>query len=226
MKSRRLYSATGSFVGIANLPNGPVSLLQALRRKAFDRYPELPWIPFAAIRYLNTVIRKEWRVWEIGSGMSTLWLSRRVDCVTSIEADTGWYQRLQQMIVERGANNIDLRFEWRGHLMSDFSDVKDSSLDLLFIDGGPRSDCLINGFSKVRPGGYIYMDNTDVAEFWPGLAAFLDKRSGEISDVHRFVDYVPGILAVNEGTAVRKRELSPPSQNGSRDFRGGFTAEH
>ncbi len=76
--------------------------------------------------------------------------------------------------------------------MSSYAGIEDGSLDLLFIDGGPRHGCLNHGFDKVKSGGYIYMDNWDVATFWPGAEDFLQTRSNEIDSTESFIDYVPG----------------------------------
>jgi hypothetical protein len=47
-------------------------LFKRFDAKTLNRYPELPWIPFSAIRALR-LMRKEWIVREIGAGMSTIW---------------------------------------------------------------------------------------------------------------------------------------------------------
>ena len=201
---RRFFSNNGAFVG-RHLPNGAISLVQAIRRKVLNSYPELPWIPFSATRVLNQLCRKEWIVHEVGSGLSTMWLAKRVRFVTSIEADEGWYAKLQAFVDKRGIDNVDLRYEWRRHIMSDFSDVPDASLDLLFIDGGPRSECLANGFGKVRSGGYLYLDNTDDTNMWPGLAEFLVEKEPMINRIRRFIDYVPASVQVSEGLLIQRR---------------------
>jgi predicted O-methyltransferase YrrM len=203
-RTRRLFfTQNGAFVG-RNLPHAAVALVQAVRRKTFKSYPELPWIAFSAIRTLSQLARRDWIVREIGAGMSTIWLSERVRHVTSIEADQGWYTKLRDILNQRGISNVDLRYEWHAHIMSDFTDVPESSLDLLFIDGGPREQCLFNGFVKVRSGGYIYLDNTDFSNFWPGLNKYLLEKRIEIRRVTEFVDYSPAHVEVSEGLLIEK----------------------
>lgn len=201
---RRFFSDNGAFVG-RNLPHAALCLVQVVQRKTLNRYPELPWIPFSAIRALDQLARKEWIVREIGAGMSTIWLSARVSHVTSVESHEGWYAKLQDILNQRGIGNVDLRYEGRGHIMSDFYDVPESSLDFLFIDGGPRLQCLINGFTKVRPGGYLYLDNTDFSNFWPGLNEYLVEKKTMIRRVTRFVDYIPASFQVTEGLLIERR---------------------
>ncbi|NJL09512.1 MAG: class I SAM-dependent methyltransferase [Calothrix sp. SM1_7_51] len=200
----RFHTNNGKFVGIKNLPNAFISLKQATFRKLFKQYPELPWMPFELIQTLNRLIQPTWNVYEIGSGMSTVWLSQRAASVISIEASEEWYTMLGKIISDKGIKNVDLRCEWVGNKMSDLTAVTDTSLDLLIVDGGPRGDCVINGFRKVKQGGYLYLDNWDSPGYYPGAEDFLEQHKHEIEWKKSFIDYVPGMLGVFEGLLIRK----------------------
>lgn len=202
---RRFHTAEGEFVGLRHLPNGLVSLSQAVVRKLFGYIPFVPWIPFAARRRLENVLSANSIVWEIGSGVSTIWLSKRAAQVTSIEASKEWFERLGQIIAKQRIGNVDLRYEWVAERMADFCDAQDETLDLLFIDGGPRSWCLQNGFIKVKHGGAIYLDNWENKGFWEGAREFLDECRDQIESIERFVDYVPAQFGVYESLLVVKK---------------------
>jgi predicted O-methyltransferase YrrM len=200
----RFHTSSGTFVGWRNLPHGAISITQVIVRKATGRIPRQPWIPFAARNALQSILTPEAVVWEIGAGFSTLWLAERVKKVTSVEAAREWYERLTAQLAREAIRNVDLRFEWQAERMADFSELHDGSLDLLFVDGGPRGRCLANGFSKVRRGGYVYLDNWDTKEFWEGEADFADRHAAQISWKKSFVDYVPAQFGVYEGLLLRK----------------------
>lgn len=201
----RLHTSAGKFVGLANLPHGAISLYQAVVRKTTGHIPRVPWIPFTARRALLEVITPEFFVWEIGAGFSTLWLSDRVKKVVSIEAAQDWYDRLREIIAREQIKNVDLRYEWVADRMADFSELPDGTLDLLFVDGGPRGHCLENGFQKVRPGGYIYLDNWDTKIFWDHAVDFPERNAAQLAEVRSFVDYVPGQVGVYEGLLLKKK---------------------
>ncbi|MGW3742117.1 hypothetical protein ACWD62_16185 [Streptomyces sp. NPDC005146] len=56
-----------------------------------------PWITFDAIEYIDKRAAPGWRVFEYGSGGSTLyWLSKGIECV-SIEHDPVWHAKLRQL---------------------------------------------------------------------------------------------------------------------------------
>lgn len=202
---RRFHTASGEFIGFAKLPNGSLALLQAVLRKFFGYIPVVPWIPFAASRELARRLLPSNVVWEIGSGFSTIWLSKPVSFVTSIEADQAWFEKLKGIIAKNGICNVELRYEWVAERMADFSAAADESLDLLFIDGGPRSWCLRNGFSKVKRGGAIYLDNWENTGFWEGASNFFEERSDQIESIERFIDYVPAQFGVYESLLIAKK---------------------
>src|SRR2546430_9982143 len=56
-----------------------------------------PWMTFAAIRFLDRLLTKEMRVFEYGSGGSSLFFSRRVREVVSVEHDGAWENREQEL---------------------------------------------------------------------------------------------------------------------------------
>lgn len=204
INNRRFKTPEGKFVGINKIPTFLVSFYQAIIRKFTGQIPRLPWIPFSAINKLQTILTQEFVVWEVGAGFSTIWLSYRVKKVVSIEASEEWFENLNLIIKNEGHTNVDLRLEWQGEKMSDFSELPDESLDLLFIDGGPRGSCLRNGFSKVKHGGYIYLDNWDSKIFWGEEADFPSKNASLISESYSFIDYVPAQVGVYEGLLLRK----------------------
>ncbi len=200
----RLHTSLGDFVGWSHLPNGAVSFYQAVVRKLTGRIPRQPWIPFSARKAIERFLSSSSIVWEVGSGFSTLWFADRVGRITSIESSKDWFDRLSQIIAAERIKNIDLRFEWHAERMADFSEVSDGSLDLLFIDGGPRGMCLQRGFSKVKRGGYIYLDNWDTKAFWDDMDAFPKTHAALISETTSFVDYVPAQVGVYEGLLLKK----------------------
>ncbi|MCA9907704.1 MAG: hypothetical protein KC519_03580, partial [Anaerolineae bacterium] len=59
-----------------------------------------PWLGFDAIDYLAARISPGWRVFEYGSGGSTLfWLKSGAE-VVSIEHDADWYAQMQQRLMQ------------------------------------------------------------------------------------------------------------------------------
>jgi predicted O-methyltransferase YrrM len=55
----------------------------------------LPWFTYAAIEFLERVVRPGDSVFEFGAGYSTLWWQERVQRICSVEHDARWCERLR-----------------------------------------------------------------------------------------------------------------------------------
>ena len=64
--------------------------------QAVDRHGPVPWFTYPAIRYLERLVRPQWRVLEYGSGNSTRWWSARVKEVVAVEHDPAWAGALKR----------------------------------------------------------------------------------------------------------------------------------
>src|SRR5690606_33853280 len=117
-------------------------------------------------------------------------------------ADKAWFEHLSELIKQEGYQNIDLRYEWHGHLMASYDPVE---IDLLYVDGGPRRECLINGFPRVKDGGYVYCDNTD-SSFWGegGFTQLVRELGVGYEAIEYFTDFAPATFSVSEGALIRK----------------------
>jgi predicted O-methyltransferase YrrM len=152
---------------------------------------EIPWLCFSAIELLDRYLRPEMRVFEWGSGGSTLFFSRRVSRVWSVEHDPEWHREVRSRLERAGVSNCELTFvEPEAAAGADESDPSnplgfasgdarfrrssferyvnaisthaDGSLDLVLIDGRARPSCCRAAIPKVRVGGYVVLDNAEV----------------------------------------------------------------
>ncbi len=149
---------------------------------------KLPWINFGAHDFLNDVLNQEYRVFEYGTGSSSLYYAERVKHVTSIEHDKNWLIKFQNELEGGVPSNLDIHlFEpkqslvtspliysktdprWIGYDFTDYVDsiekFHDNFFDLVVIDGRARNFCVKKSIPKVKPGGYILFDNSDRAEY-------------------------------------------------------------
>jgi hypothetical protein len=64
-----------------------------------------PWIPFVAENWLEHYLRPDMKVFEYGSGGSTIFFAERVAEVTSIEHDHKWHAQVSRALAQRGLTN-------------------------------------------------------------------------------------------------------------------------
>ena len=151
------------------------SLLSIYDLEDLLRY-DVPWWTFEAsdrvAEFLRT--RPDARVFEWGSGASTVWLSRRSGSVTSIEHDADWAGIVepvlpdnavvrvvrpvpatggpeQQLSEKAGFGDLDFAgyVDAMEHLEGDF--------DLVVVDGRARNACFHRAITRLAPGGVLVL---------------------------------------------------------------------
>ena len=150
-----------------------------LAAKAFGRYrPGLPWLPYGAIRYLDTVVRPGVRVLEVGAGQSTVFFARRGAVVDSVEGNAGWRNEVLKLTAGQPVRLLDV-------MPGDVAGI----YDLALLDDEPREAVFDRMLTAVRKGGVLMVDNWD----WP--------RFDEIRRQHRparvFTDFAPYNFSVS-----------------------------
>lgn len=154
-----------------------------------------PWITFPAVRWLRRCLAKGdgHRVFEYGSGGSTLfWLRHGCECV-SVEHDEAWAARVASRVPPGApldlrrvapeptliaAADFDpgdpLRYqsaspEFRHHCFHTYArqidGFPDGHFDLVLVDGRSRPACVRHARDKVRPGGALVLDNVERAYY-------------------------------------------------------------
>jgi SAM-dependent methyltransferase len=141
--------------------------------------PERPWIVPAAVGWLRRRMRSDWSVLELGSGRSTVWLARRSGSVISLEDNEYWYPRTKERLGAAEVSNVDLRLRAVEDFPREVASLPEESFELVVVDflEAPtvtRIDALKPAMKKVRPGGFLLLDDSDR----PGYAEAFDLLAG------------------------------------------------
>lgn len=134
-----------------------------------------PWIVPDALVVLKSIVKPTWRVFEWGSGGSTVYWSRNCASVISIEHLEQWMPRITAMMADfQCPANWDIRLvpadmsvqtEHYRNYANAILDVE-GSFDLIYVDGEATSRgwCLEHALTRVVPGGYLLLDNSNWLE--------------------------------------------------------------
>lgn len=200
-----------------------VLYLPARLRMACD--PEYPWLVHGAVAWLRANLAPHMRGFEYGSGRSTLFFSRRVKSLVSLEHHSKWRRRVAALLAERGAANVDYRFippekdvsggqarrkrpeRWERMGLSprkpEFTayfdcilEFPDRRFDFVCIDGRARVECALNAFDKIKPGGFLVLDNSEWEKYLPIFQAVPDWER---------LDFENGVWR----TSILKKPASP-----------------
>ena len=122
------------------------------------KYPESPWLTQSMIKILDNWLHPTDVGLEFGSGHSTLWFSRRVAHLTSVEHDPVWYTKVNQKLCTPKDNLGKVSY----HLCEDgvkagenstyvtvARKIAPNSLDFVLIDGVARSYCAMASIDKL-----------------------------------------------------------------------------
>lgn len=119
----------------------------------------LPWFNYALIHLLDERLTPEHRVFEYGSGYSTLWFARRAAYVESVEHNAEWRGILEPSL----PTNARLRACEPGiqyQQAAERSANEQGAFDLVLVDGLDRELCLPYAARALTSGGVIVLDDS------------------------------------------------------------------
>jgi hypothetical protein len=141
--------------------------------------PGKPWMCPGTIRFCERHLSGTMRGLEFGSGRSTAWFAGRVGHLTSVEHDAGWFDLVRSRMNAQGVANVDYRLVPLDHPEAEgerahydpvpayvrvADEFDDASLDLAVVDGHYRTHCIRRVVAKLRPGGFLLVDDVNI---WP-----------------------------------------------------------
>jgi hypothetical protein len=142
-------------------------------------YPDQPWISHHAIAFLKEKLNKNMIGLEWGSGRNTAWCANRIKFLTGVEHNPQWYEIVKKKLQNQNVSNIDYQFIALDHPETDptfrnypqtpdyvaVAEAKsDESLDFVVIDGHYRLSCVKVVLNKIKPNGYLLIDNSNWME--------------------------------------------------------------
>jgi predicted O-methyltransferase YrrM len=141
---------------------------------------DVPWWTYRAVAETERWLRRRpvpARVFEYGSGASTIWLARRAGQVMSVEHDAGFARHMETVLREHPNASVRVVEPSRqphpvvasgksGHGGLDFTsyvraiDDVAGDFDLIVIDGRARAACLEVAVDRLAHDGLIVFDNS------------------------------------------------------------------
>jgi hypothetical protein len=188
---------------------------------------KLPWISFAAIDFLRKNINLGGKVFEYGSGGSTLFWASRAEKIVSVEHDKRWYEIMKPKL--SGLNHVtyilaepqeDLEFRYKDPAdpanfvsadekskgknfewyVKQIDQYPDNYFDVISIDGRARPSCIARSVKKLKINGYLILDNSE-REYY--LSSFDFNQAEWV--IRKFYGPVPYIYHFSETTFFEKK---------------------
>ena len=159
-----------------------------------------PWINYPTIQFMHHLLRKNMRVVEFGSGGSTIFFLKRGVHLTSIEHDEKWIENVRNKSYKKLQNN------WTYHLIKPSNEItnipsaesyllpldqlSDSSIDLFLIDGRHRVESIKKAINKIKPGGFLILDNCDRPEYSKSFEILANWSLNQVSCITNSSEFV------------------------------------
>ncbi len=184
--------------------------LKAIYYSWLRLHPDYPWLTYGAIRWLKRHLHPSMVGFEWGSGRSTLFFAQRVHKLYTVEHDRQWYETVRQMIQQAQLQDkVELilipphkpafdpakpRTPWwaqSGYVpgkpqYAQYADAilqfPDAFFDFIVVDGRERVSCLLNAEPKLKPGGFLLLDNAERREYQPGILPYRTWRRLDFSN--------------------------------------------
>lgn len=148
----------------------------------------LPWWTFDAVDAVEAFLGETpgARVFEWGSGASTIWLSRLGARVTAVEHDPDWAKAVSEKTAEFAETKViavpsvstgEIPSGKKGFEGQYFDSyvraIRDHEgpFDLIVIDGRAREACLNEAIPKLARGGYILFDDSNRGRYRSAIEA-------------------------------------------------------
>lgn len=118
----------------------------------------LPWTTYSFIDFIEPRLSHDLSLFEFGCGNSTLFFSKRVKEITSVEHDPEW---LKLVVVNKHPNSTLILADKKEDEYSASVINVNKKFDLIFIDGLFRNDCTKNSINCLSERGVIVIDDSE-----------------------------------------------------------------
>lgn len=196
--------------------NGYAKTVESKLPQAADGAP-IPWYTYPAIEYFNQMDARRLRIFEFGSGNSSLYWARKGAEVWSVEHDPAWWENMKGQSAQ--LKGLFLRESADAYVQA-IDDV-DGEFDIIVIDGAWRNECAMAALPHLRPGGMFILDNsdwyTDVSDFLKEKGFFQIDFSG-FGPINNYCWTTSILLSIN--SLLNNRIGHPRPVGGIEVFKG------
>jgi len=122
----------------------------------------LPWMNYSVVEFLNKRLNKSINVFEYGSGYSTIYFSKLVKKITSIEYNNEWFEKISNKlnaILNVAISYVPLNKNY-SRAIEDITPNK-QKYEFIIIDGRKRVECAKKAIKYLTPDGILLLDDSN-----------------------------------------------------------------
>ena len=160
----------------------------------------LPWVTYSFIDFIKDRLNKKQKVFEYGSGSSTLFYAKRVDRVVSVEHDESWFNKILNT-KPQNAEMIFTKLE-RGGEYSKKAALLGEKFDIIIVDGRDRVNCCKESIHALSSSGVMVLDDSERPEYNEARLFLKENGFKELS----FSGISPGLFYLKATSVFYKTE--------------------
>jgi len=152
-----------------------------------------PWTTYHASIVISQITKHKSKIFEYGSGASTLFFRKISNYVISIEHDYEWFYKLSNILTDKKnhkllfippkLNEITNNISLNDYVSSDqkysnlnfydyitsIDNFPDNFFDIIFVDGRCRNMAIKHSIPKLKKNGYLIIDDSERNEYFHGI---------------------------------------------------------
>jgi predicted O-methyltransferase YrrM len=133
--------------------------------KEYMNAVRLPHWPPLIVEYVHGILVNTMRVFEFGSGASSIWLAKRAGSVTSVEHDDRWLVAVGDM-APHNLKLVKAPLPYHEEI-----NEAGGEFDLIVVDGRDRVNCVSAAIPRLKDGGYLLLDDSHRGRYYKATMA-------------------------------------------------------
>lgn len=165
-------------------------------KKSIDKNGNpIPWCTYPFIKFIEPRLKKDFTVFEYGSGNSTIWYAKRVKQIISVENDEAWFKVVSKLL-PANAKLIYIKSDIDGEYCRSII-KQNSKFNIIIIDGRDRINSIKFSVNQLTDDGIIVFDNSQIEKYKEGLDLLYSMNFKKID----FIGSLP-IVSHNNQTSI------------------------
>lgn len=119
----------------------------------------IPWFNYSFYDFISKRLNSRIIIFEFGSGYSSIYFSKIVKKVYSVEHDSFWVKKIK-LLTSNNHYIIESSLNDKHHYINSLK-FPESKFDIVFVDGRFRKECCIQAIKYLSEKGVVILDDSE-----------------------------------------------------------------
>ena len=129
----------------------------------------IPWMTYSFIDFIKERLNKELKIFEFGSGNSTIFFAGKIKKITAVEHNMKWYEEVKNKVPKNAEIKLITLADYENSI------IIDEQFDIIIVDGERRNECIRNSIKALNKSGIIILDDSEREDYKSGVKYLLDQ---------------------------------------------------